>query len=130
MVFWLYQFINILYKLETNDVSRTITSDPNWKRYRLRLVMRNGRLWQAMRRMRVVDASPGPPTAAPSIIGIDLPALMFRCEQSAVDTPRAYRYCMSECEHVNVIAGAIVGMVFTAKQPILWGCCYAARSGD
>ncbi|KAN0109869.1 hypothetical protein V8E52_008830 [Russula decolorans] len=126
MVFWLYQFINILYKLETNDVSRTITSDPNWKRYRLRLVMRNGRLWQAMRRMRVVDASPGPPTAAPSIIGIDLPALMFRCEQSAVDTPRAYRYCMSECEHVNVIAGAIVGMVFTAKQPILWGCCYAA----
>lgn len=39
---------------------------------------------------------------------MDLPALMFRCE------------------HVNVIAGEVV--VFTAKQPILWGCCYA-RSG-
>jgi hypothetical protein len=56
-----------------------------------------------------------------TIIGMDLPALTFRCEQLAED--------MSGCEHVNVIVGAAVGMVFTAKQPILWGCCYV-RSGD
>lgn len=27
---------------------------------------------------------------------------------------------MSGCEHVSFIAGADVGMVFTAEQPILW----------
>src|SRR6266576_2963198 len=102
-------------------INLSIYCTQNLKRYRLRLAMGNGRLWKAMRQMRAVDAS------------MDLPALMFRCKQSesAVDTPgpRAYRYCMTGCEHLNVIAGAVVGMVFTAKQPILWGCCYA-RSGD
>jgi hypothetical protein len=79
-----------------------------------------------MRRMRVVDANLGPPT--PSKICKDLPALTFRCEQSAEDTPRAYRNCMSGYEHVNIVTEAVVGMVFAAKQPILWGCRYA-RSG-
>jgi hypothetical protein len=53
--------------------------------------------------MRAVDASRGPPIAAPSIIGVDRPALTFRCE------------------HVNVIVGVVVGMVVTAKQPIFVG---------
>ena len=44
-----------------------------------------------------------------------MPALTFRCEQSAEDTPRAYCY-------VNVIHGTVQlsGWFFTEKQPFLW----------
>jgi hypothetical protein len=65
----------------------------------------------------VVDASTGPLTTAPLIIDMDVPALTFRCEQSAEDIARAYRYyCMLGREHVNIIAGAVVGMIFTHRS--------------
>lgn len=90
---------------ETNDASCTITSDPDWMCYRSSLAMRNGRLWV----VAGDEANEG---------GKHLPALMFKCEQSAVGTLRTRCYCVSGCGHANVIAGAVVGMIFTAKQPI------------
>ena len=73
--------------------------------------------------MRVWNHLQATVASSTRIISIDRSALMFRCKQLAEDI-------MSGCEHVSFIAGADVGMVFTAEQPILWDFVTQALGTD